>query len=413
MCTTYAAALVAERLREVGGQVRRCCLVRLHPAVEYKTRGNAALAIHTDLEAAGTFELAREVVAEHAVTADPRTNPAVVVAPGDPLEVAESVADFSKRAVRDHLDPASARSLAAIAEYTADSWGTDRGLVGAMAAVGAWRAWAESPLEPTYERIIYRPPERWGTDREVDVESVFDAADRGYPTVWDTVDRGTGEAVCVPNTPGPVLFGVRGDDPDACRAVADGIDHEPAERAVTFVTNQGTDAHLHPASIAGAEPGGCYRLDGVVAEPPETRQGGHVFLTLREPRGHATIGAAAFAPTDRFRDRVRALRVGDRLTACGEVSDGTLKLEKFAARELVRTERVTPDCPDCGRSMSSAGRGQGYRCRDCGTDAPGKVDRDLQRELERGWYEVPPCARRHIAKPLVRGGFDATTHPER
>jgi tRNA(Ile2)-agmatinylcytidine synthase len=37
----------------------------------------------------------------------------------------------------------------------------------------------------------------------------------------------------------------------------------------------------------------------------------------------------------------------------------------------------------------------------------------LERELELGWYEVPPVARRHVAKPLVRGGFDAPVHPER
>jgi tRNA(Ile2)-agmatinylcytidine synthase len=63
--------------------------------------------------------------------------------------------------------------------------------------------------------------------------------------------------------------------------------------------------------------------------------------------------------------------------------------------------------------MESAGRGQGYRCRDCGTSAPGKTEVSVDRDLEVGWYEVPPCARRHVAKPLVRGGFDAPTHPER
>jgi tRNA(Ile2)-agmatinylcytidine synthase len=62
--------------------------------------------------------------------------------------------------------------------------------------------------------------------------------------------------------------------------------------------------------------------------------------------------------------------------------------------------------------MESAGRGQGYRCRDCGT-ASERVRKRIDRDLERGWYEVPPCARRHVAKPLVRGGFDAPTHPER
>ena len=111
--------------------------------------------------------------------------------------------------------------------------------------------------------------------------------------------------------------------------------------------------------------------------------------------------------------RQQDIRVGDRVTVCGEIAAGTLKLEKFAVRSLVGTERVTPTCPDCGRSMESAGADQGYRCRDCGTSADGKVDRPVERDLEEGWYEVPPCARRHVAKPLVRGGFDAPTHPER
>jgi tRNA(Ile2)-agmatinylcytidine synthase len=121
----------------------------------------------------------------------------------------------------------------------------------------------------------------------------------------------------------------------------------------------------------------------------------------------------AFEPTKRFRDHVRRLRPGDRITACGELADGTLKLEKFAVRSLVGVERATPRCPGCERTMESAGAGQGYRCRDCGTSARGRVERPVDRGLERGWYEVPPSARRHVAKPLVRGGFDAPVHPER
>jgi tRNA(Ile2)-agmatinylcytidine synthase len=137
-----------------------------------------------------------------------------------------------------------------------------------------------------------------------------------------------------------------------------------------------------------------------------------VFVPVRGVDG-GELQLAAFEPTKRFRDRVRALRPGDELTVCGEVSDGSLKLEKFAVRGLNEVQEVNPTCPDCGNSMSSAGRNQGYRCRDCGTSAPEKAKIEVDRQLELGWYEVPPCARRHIAKPLVRGGFDAPTHPER
>jgi tRNA(Ile2)-agmatinylcytidine synthase len=407
MCTTYVAATLADAVRAAGGSVERRLLVRLNPAVEHKTRGNAALALHTDLPVDRALALARGHL-DLAETDDPRTNPGAVVAPGTPEDVPDAVAAFARRAVRELLDIDEAVTLAADAGYETAHAGNGRGRVGALAAVGAWRAFDDW----TYERISYRERERWGTDREVDRESVAAAADEGYPAVWDTVDRGEGYPLCVPRTPCPVLHGIRGDDADAVRRVAAAIDAEPVARRALFVTNQGTDAHLRSAgSVSDLREGGSFRVDGCVAGAPETREGGHVFFELGDDTGE--IECAAFEPTKRFRDRVRALRVGDRLTVCGEVSDGTLKLEKFAVRDLVTSERATPDCPDCGRSMASAGADQGYRCRDCGTSAPGKVERPVERDLEPGWYEVPPCARRHIAKPLVRGGFDAPTHPER
>ena len=426
MCTTYLAARLAERLADAGGRVERRLLVRLNPAVEHKTRGNAALALHTDLPPAEAFDLAVAELDRWAVTDDDRTSPGVVVAPGDPDAAPDEVAAFARDAVRDHHAVDDAVALADENGYRHRGWAGGRGRIGALAAVGAWAAFDEW----TYERISYREFDRCGTPREVDRDSVFAAADAAYPEAWDTVDRAEGQAVCVPRAPGPILHGVRGDDPDAVRSVAEAIESEPVDRAASFLTNQGTDAHLRDATLGEVRDGRAYRVTGTVASDPETRAGGHVFVTLAEGTsaagadvpneadaadspGDARLDCVAFEPTKRFRDRVRALRPGDRITACGEVGRGTLKLEKFAVRELVRTERVTPTCPECDRTMESAGRGQGYRCRDCGTEAAERASRPVERELERGWYEVPPCARRHVAKPLARGGFDAPVHPER
>jgi len=475
MCTTYVGARLAERLESAGGRVRRRLLVRLNPAVKHKTRGNAAVAVHVSgVDGETAFDLGAETVREFAA-ADPRTAPGLVVADvdvaGDPFapsapagtpedpddasspsRIPDAVADFARRALRRRLALDEALELAEAHGYRHAAFGTGgeteasavagRGRIGALAAVGAPAAFDDW----TAERISYRELDRCGTPREVDAESVFAAADAGYPTVWDTVDRGTGEAVCVPNAPGPILHGIRGDDPAACREVAERIEGEPVERAAAFLTNQGTDAHLARGRIGALRDGAGYRVAGAVASEPETKRGGHVHVDVAPPGAvtdtagsggtgddAARLRCVAFAPTGRFRDRVRALRPGDRVTLCGEhelrepddagVSDGTggepeepmstLKLEKFAVRDLVRTEPAVPTCPDCGRSMSSAGRGQGYRCRDCGAAAPGKVDREVDRELAPGWYEVPPSARRHVAKPLVRGGFDAPVHPER
>lgn len=406
MCTTYVAARIAGRVREVA-TVHRVLLIRLNPAVEFKTRGNAALAIHTDLDPEHAFDLSRTELEKTAKTEDSETNPGLVVASDDAASISESITDFAREAVRDHLRIEQARTLARSAGFRYTGWGLGRGIVGALAAIGAWSAFDEW----TTEVISYREPNRWGTPRQVDLDSVFAAADRYYPAVWDTVDNGVDEAVCVPHTPGPVLHGIRGDDSASCWTVADSIDSEPVERRETFLTNQGTDAHLRMGQVGDLKNGRAYRVSGRVARSPTTERGGHVFFCLQD--GNETARCAAFEPTKRFRDHVRALRKGDRITACGEVSDGTLKLEKFAVRELVRTELATPTCGSCGRRMESAGRGQGYRCRNCKTTAETRVEQPIDRDLELGWYEVPPCARRHIARPLIRGGFDAPIHPER
>jgi tRNA(Ile2)-agmatinylcytidine synthase len=407
MCTTYVADVLARRLAETGATVHRLVLLRCNPAVEYKTRGNAALAVHTDADPGWSAAVAAAVVERLAEMADDRTNPGIVVADAPPDGIPESVGAFARQVVTDHHSSTEARDLAEAAGYHIAAWQNGRGVIGALAAVGAWVAFDDW----TYEHIVYRSQHRWGTERDVDAASVFDAAGAASPTVWDTVDRGSGETVCVPRTPGPVLYGIRGDDPNECRTVSDRIDGETGDRSRLFVTNQGTDAHLLDAELATATDGRSYRIDGSVAAAPDTREGGHVFVTLAD--GSTEIQCVAFEPTKRFRDHVRRLRVGDELTVCGEVAAGTLKLEKFAVRSLERVEAVTPTCPDCGRSMESAGHDQGYRCRDCGTAAEGPVEQPVERILEVGWYEVPPRARRHVAKPLVRGGFDAPVHPER
>jgi tRNA(Ile2)-agmatinylcytidine synthase len=404
MCTTYVATRVARALGRDGASVDRLQLVRLNPAVKYKTRGNAALAIHTDADPDRAMATARSVVGELAEVADDRTAPGVVVGTGIPPE---SVVTFARDALRSIHDIDTATALIDEAGYRSAGWKSGRGRIGALAAVGA----AEAFDEWTYEYIAYREPDRWGSPRDVDEASVFAAADRYYPRAWDTVDRGEGEPVCVPNAPGPILYGIRGDDPNAVAGVAAEIEAEPVHTQALFETNQGTDAHLAPADLGDVEPDRGYVVEGEVVENPETRRGGHVFLTLAADG--TSLQCAAFEPTKRFRDRVRSLRVGDRVTVAGEVADGTLKLEKFAVRDLVTTEAVTPTCPDCGNRMESAGADQGYRCRDCGTTADTKATVSIDRELEAGWYEVPPCARRHVAKPLVRGGFDAPVHPER
>jgi tRNA(Ile2)-agmatinylcytidine synthase len=94
---------------------------------------------------------------------------------------------------------------------------------------------------------------------------------------------------------------------------------------------------------------------------------------------------------------------GDELEVYGSVQEGTLNLEKINILHLGdKVETSAPVCPKCQRSMESSGKGQGYRCRRCKTHAESRVRQLLTRDLETGYYEVPPIARRHLSKPLVR-----------
>ncbi len=403
MCTTFLATQIAAALDDAP---QACYLVRLHPAVKHKTRGNAAVAIPTNTDVSDAFSIATSIIEKHAVIDDPATHPGLVIASHSTDEIPPIVSDYSRQAMRKHKSLEASTTIINTQGYTVRGWKTGRGRIGALAAIGAPAAFPDT----TFEYITYRDPSQIGTPRDVDLDSVFTAAEASYPDTWDTIDREEREAVCVPNTPGPVLYGIRGESPTAVKELSDAIDSEPITASMLFRTNQGTDAHLHDGSVGSLSNDTAYRVTGTVSTPPVTKPGGHVFFSITH--NEHSLDCVAFEPTKRFRHHVRNLKQGDRITVCGEVTDKTLKLEKFAVRDLTTTTKTVPVCNKCGSTMESAGASQGYRCRDCNTTAPEKTTQPLPRTLSPGWYEVPPCARRHIAKPLVRGGFDAPIHPE-
>lgn len=404
MCTTYVGHLISEELQSMGKDVSDVFLIRLNPAAKHKTRGNASVAIHTSASPSTALEVAESIVFPNAADQDPETNPGIVVCPEHP---SEEVSDFTLEVIHTLCDIEDAKTLIEDNGYEYAFRGNGRGLIGSLAAVGA----GEAIEDWSYEFISYREEEVRGSKRQFSHDALFDAADEFYPEAWDTVDRVQGDAVCVPHTPGPILFGIRGDYTDAVEGLTYEVEGttEPVESRQMFKTNQGTDVHLQDGEIGSMENDKAYKLNGTVSEEPYTVEGGHVFFSLKD--GDSDLDVVAFEPTKHFRNKVRDLRSGDKLTVCGEITENTLKLEKFAVREQNTTKKVNPTCPDCGNSMSSAGANAGYRCKKCSNHRDEKDKVEVERSLEQGWYEVPPCARRHIAKPLIRGGFDDMTHP--
>jgi len=333
----------------------------------------------------------------------PNTNPGLVVAEEVPAELSH----FYRRALDEVLEIREAEEIIDRHGFWSRSFKNRRGLIGALAAMGAeFEDW-------TYELLAYREPGRWGTDREIDEESVWRADELTYPGTWDTVDHHHRKVVFAPHSKDPVLFGIRGQDPELLRSALRTIRSEPFERTVIYRTNQGTDVHINEGEIPDIIENRSYRLRGIVAKEPETIEGGHLFFPLASEDGKSSISCAAFEPTKNFRELVRALLPGDIIEVYGAVKKRTLNIEKMEVVRLTESRaQEAPICPSCRRRMKSAGQGQGYRCRRCGTKADGKVEVPLPREIEPGFYEVPPCARRHLSKPLVRVR-NGKVHPSR
>ncbi|WP_088336116.1 tRNA(Ile)(2)-agmatinylcytidine synthase [Methanopyrus sp. KOL6] len=410
-CTTHAAVLLRAELAEAGAEpVGRPLLVRLNPNVPFKTRGNAAVALpveapwSVDIEAVVLRALKKVVRKSY-----PETRPGLVVCEGEPPRVCESV---YKEAVRRILTPRRVR------ESVDDDVNVvlgGRGVVGAIAALGFARI--RKNHEVTFEGIAYRAEKYWGTERRVEENSVRKFDRRTFPVTFDNLDGRNGDVLITPNTPCPVLYGVRSVEPNVLKIAPKMIEtREPVVKYEIFESNQATDAHLVRVDrLAEAEDYSNIVLDLTVVEEPRRIPGGHVVVGCEDEDG-AMVDIAAFRPTRPLTEVVAALHPGDEIRVAGALRPETPKhprtvnVEKLRVLRLERVEEVrNPVCGRCRRSMKSAGRRKGFKC-GCGERAPedSKVKVEVPRELVEGvTYEAPPVARRHLSKPeyLVKLGL--------
>jgi tRNA(Ile2)-agmatinylcytidine synthase len=403
MCTTYLGALLLDELQAYGTVETLPLLIRLNPTIPYKTRGNAAVALKLKTDCP-------EKVIAHVVSRIEKfarmecekTNPGAVFIPEKAYGKLKPVLrKFMEKAVKDVIEIEEAKSLISKSGIPSKGFKNGRGLIGALAACGAMLNLEE--WDYTFEYLAYRQREKWGTPREIEKGSFFEADRKTYPDTWDTVDLKNRLVVCVPHSADPVLFGIRGKNPAIVTKAASLIRAEPVERFAIYRTNQGTDMHLLSAeNLAEIRDMHSYRLEGTVSAVPKTIHGGHVIFPIRDKEGNE-IDCAAFEPTKNFRLLIRKLRPGDKVALSGSVSSGTVNIEKIEIKTLAPLyKEENPVCPNCGKHMKSSGQAQGFRCKKCGTQATSKIVCEIKRDLAAGLYEVPPCARRHLAKPLVR-----------
>jgi tRNA(Ile2)-agmatinylcytidine synthase len=177
---------------------------------------------------------------------------------------------------------------------------------------------------------------------------------------------------------------------------------EPHGIEQLYVTNQGTDAHLLTGTPGELCEGLSYRVPGIVADVPATATGGHVSFTIQKV--DHTVRCMAYEPTKNFRHIIRQLVPGDEMIAVGSFKKGSINLEKIRVVSLARPAISRPPlCTACNKRMTSNGKGKGWKCKKCDARAADPEVQEIPRTLKTGWYEVPPTARRHLAKPLCRG----------
>ena len=421
MCTTFLATEIIDALRDLDliGMPR---LVRLNPAVPWKTRGNAALCLRFghgrgqatavgvirgtpyfcypreegEVDPGSIMERCSALIERWSQVRDD-ASPGLVVSSNRPSQ------RFYWRAVRDIVAREDVdKELHRIGAQTFTMSG-GRGVIGATAAM-AWR-----PMDHTYEVITYRAKERWGLPRTITDESIQEM-DRCHPTTFNNFDTTVDHRAIAPHTPCPVLFGIRGDDPYDLAPAMRQISSEPIDRWITFLSNQGTDDHIIKR-WRELVPDRSYEVEATVASEATTLVGGHVVLPTLT-RGETPLDMTFYEPSKSFREVARGLRPGDKVRAMGELraEPRTLNVEKIEVVSLAPARKKTsnPRCSDCDKSMQSLGRGAGYRCRRCGRRAgEEQATYELEaRTIAPGWYEPPVCARRHLSKPLKRVGLE-------
>ena len=414
-CTTFLATEIINEFDDLDliGNPR---LVRLNPAVPWKTRGNGSLVMRFGKgegkkDRIGSIE-GKEIFCYEKMSSCPLNENEILkriiplveknhedsADPGVLVSRKRPDPEFYWKGVRTILNRETVdKEIERIGAKTFEI-GCGRGLIGSLCGM-AWE-----PGDSTLELLTYRPRERWGTERVFDPLSIKEA-DMMLPSTFNSWEERHQKVTMVPSTPCPIMYGFRGEKKDELLRGYEIIKTEPLSRWMIFLTNQGTDDHII-FEASELIPDRSYYIEGDIITRARHEKGGHVFMEMRTDQGVVTIGA--YEPSKEFRHLFDNLVPGDVVGVMGELRNEprTLNVEKLRVIGLTEEYRKisNPLCPSCFRTMESVGRDKGYRCRACHTSSGGPEREKIVRKVKEGWYEPPESARRHLSKPLKRMG---------
>jgi tRNA(Ile2)-agmatinylcytidine synthase len=418
-CTTYVAALLVEKLQDLGAEfIDYPNLVRLNPNVPWKTRGNGALCLRIQFSE-GNEERIKETVTstveEHADLEYKGTDPGIVFL--NEATIPREVKIFSKNSITSIVNLDDALKLLKRFRVEAVGFKKGRGIIGGLAAIG------ETPQHDyTFEILAYRIPENYGSKRRVDESSIVEMDKTTAPYTFNNVDQKTERVLITPRGPDPILLGIRGETPTIVKKAFEMVRSlEPVERWVIFRTNQGTDAHLKRVKqLSRIKPYSSIITKGTVATNPTIVPRRHVIFSINDES--AQVDCAAYEPTGLLRKTARKLIVGDHVEVYGGIrapsqdDPVTINLEKIRILRLApKIVYENPICPKCGKRLKSMGRNKGFRCEKCGSRHVNleKLEVKLKREIRERLYITPPRSQRHLTKPFRRYGLEKHQTPYR
>ncbi|MEM3090724.1 MAG: tRNA(Ile)(2)-agmatinylcytidine synthase [Candidatus Bathyarchaeia archaeon] len=411
-CTTYIAALLAEKLQKLGVVFTDYPnLVRLNPNVPWKTRGNGALCLRIKCEESlvdVVKETVIETVEENSDLAYKGTDPGIVFLKR--AKIPKEVKAFAKNAITGIVNMKTALKILKRIKAEALGFKNGRGIIGGLAAIGE-----NLEGDHTFEVIAYRVPENCGLKRRIDAASVVEMDRATAPYTFNNVDPETGRILITPRGPDPILFGIRGETPEIVKKAFRIVKPlERVERWVIFRTNHGTDAHLKRVKrLSEIKPYHPVIARGTVASNPKIIPRRHVIFEIKD--NSACIDCAAYEPTGTLRKVASRLMVGDFVEVYGGVRPPsenrpiTINLEKLRLLKLApKIVYQNPVCPKCGKRLKSMGRDKGFKCEKCGERYAEleKVAVKVKREVQKGLYITSPRSQRHLTKPFIRYGME-------
>ena len=404
-CTTYEFHLLIRELTELSNNGKPWAiptdsrLVRLWPFASKRTRGNAALATKIEIKKEDEHELhlfledwfnkllvkiskLKVIQSQHSNREQTTPEPCLIYS-------RKQYPDYYWKAVRTNVDYEYASSLIRN-ESNSKIWGEEgkrEGLIGALAAI----SWVGLD-DQTWELTAYRNENNYSSKREVSSESVKQMTEKYTHTILNR-DPNSDRSLIAPNTPCPVLYGIRSECPEEVKNahifLQSNSENENCSSFQLWRTNQATGDHIEHQYVSKLK------------SNPKINKGGHALIEVDtiSPKNDVAI-LMAFEESGPLNKLANKLKKDDVVGWQGLKSpSGEFHLERLKLIRGTPRDRKRPKC-SCGGKLKSSGRNQPLRCEECNLKFPRLWEG--KKEIPQSWVEPNPSERRHLAKPLNR-----------